>query len=93
MYGLVTFIEYRDSQDPKLLEMELYDSLEAAINRANALMDKYHEEYGEDYFERATYGNLMAVAGNGDVDWRAYIKYVDPSKYKSSDDENNGGME
>ena len=76
MYGLVTIIEYRDSQDPKLREMELYDSLAAAINRANALMDKYHEDYGEDYFERASYGNLMAVAGNGDVNWRAYIKQI-----------------
>ena len=76
MYGLVTFIEYRESQDPKLQEMELYDSLDAAINRANILMDKYHENYGEDYYERASYGNLMAVAGNGDVTWRAYIKRV-----------------
>ena len=38
MYGLVTFIAYRDSQDPKLQRMELFTSLEQAVDRANDLM-------------------------------------------------------
>ena len=73
MYGLVTFIAYRDSEDPRLQRMELYKSLDQAVERANALMDAYHRKYGEDYSERATAENLMAVAGNGDVTWRAWI--------------------
>lgn len=78
MYGLVTFIAYRDSEDPRLRRMELYESLDQAVERANALMDAYHEEYGEDYSERATAAKPMAVAGNGDVTWRAYISEVEP---------------
>lgn len=47
MYGLVTFIAYRDSEDPRLQRMELYKSLDQAVERANALMDAYHRKYGE----------------------------------------------
>jgi hypothetical protein len=78
MYGLVTFSAYRDSEDPRLQRMELYKSLDQAVERANALMDAYHRKYGEDYSERATAENLMAVAGNGDVTWRAWISEVEP---------------
>ena len=44
MYGLVTFIAYRDSQDPKLQRMELFTSLEQAVDRANDLMASCHRQ-------------------------------------------------
>lgn len=80
MYGLVTILERRDSQDPTLQVLELFNDLEDAINRANVLMNKFHEEYGKDYHEWASFGSLLGVAGNCDVTWRAYVKYIDPHK-------------
>ena len=77
MYGLVTFIVYRDSRDPRLQRMELFQSLEQAVERANDLMDSYHREYGEDYFERATVVKPSAVASNDDVSWYACISQVE----------------
>ena len=77
MYGLVTFIVYRDSRDPRLQRMELFHSLEQAVERANDLMDSYHREYGEDYFERATVVKPSAVASNDDVSWYACISQVE----------------
>lgn len=92
MYGLVTIIEHRDSQNPDLQKLELFDDLEEAINRARVLMNKYHEKYGKVYHEWASFGNLLGVAGNGDVTWRAYVKYIDPCKCKLSGEEHIGGV-
>ena len=91
MYGLVTILERRDSPNPELQKLELYDDLEDAINRANVLMNKFHEEYGKDYHEWASLGSLLGVAGNDDVTWRASVKYIDPNKCKLSGEEHIGG--
>ena len=77
MYGLVTIIEHRDSQNPDLQKLELFDE---------------HEKYGKVYHEWASFGNLLGVAGNGDVTWRAYVKYIDPCKCKLSGEEHIGGV-
>ena len=41
MYGIAELIEYPNSEDPKLQRIELFDSLEEAINRANRLIDVF----------------------------------------------------
>ena len=77
MYGLVTFIAYRDSQDPKLQRMELFTSLEQAVDRANDLMASCHRQNGEDYSERATVAKPIAVARADGVSWYAFIRRVE----------------
>ena len=77
MFGLVTFIQYPEDQDPRLQEFELFRTFEEAKERSDALLDAYEEEYGEDYHQRATEIKPLAFAGNGDVIWRAYIKETD----------------
>ena len=80
MYGITELIEYPGMQDPELVRMEIFKSIDDAISRSNDLMDKYHEEYGEDYFERATKDSLFAYAGNSDVTWRLYISEISDEK-------------
>ena len=41
MYGIAELIEYPNSEDPKLQRIELFDSLEEAINRTNRLIDVF----------------------------------------------------
>lgn len=73
MYGIAELIEYPNSEDPKLQRIELFDSLEEAINRANRLIDVFFEEFGGDYCLEATEKNMFAFATNDEVVWRAYI--------------------
>ncbi len=76
MYGITALIEYPGLEDPKLKNMEVFDTVEEAVTRANALVDDYHEEYDEDWSQRATVENLFACAGNSDVCFRVYIAEV-----------------
>lgn len=47
MYGIAELIEYPNSEDPKLQRIELFDSLEEAINRANRLIDVFLKSSAE----------------------------------------------
>ena len=76
MYGIAELIEYPNSEDPKLQRIELFDSLEEAINRANRLIDVFFEEFGGDYCLEATEKNMFAFATNDEVVWRAYITKI-----------------
>ena len=76
MYGLTTLIEFPNSDDPKLEGMELFDSAEAAVSKANKLLKVFIDEYGEDITQRATTKNLFAMGFNGEVTWRAYISEI-----------------
>ena len=76
MYGIAELIEYPNSEDPKLQRIELFDSLEEAINRANSLIDVFFEEFGGDYCLEATEKNMFAFATNDEVVWRAYITKI-----------------
>ena len=82
MYGIAELIEYPNSEDPKLQRIELFDSLEEAINRANrlidvfCLIDVFFEEFGGDYCLEATEKNMFAFATNDEVVWRAYITKI-----------------
>ena len=76
MYGIAELIEYPNSEDPKLQKIELFYSLEEAINKANSLIDVFFEEFGGDYFQKATEKNMFAVATNDEVIWRAYITKI-----------------
>ena len=80
MYGITELIEYPGMEDPKLVRMEIFERIDDAVLRSNDLMNKYHEEYGEDYFERATKDSLFACAGNSDVTWRLYISEISDGK-------------
>ena len=85
MYGIAELIEYPNSEDPKLQRIELFDSLEEAINRANEeainranrLIDVFFEEFGGDYCLEATEKNMFAFATNDEVVWRAYITKIE----------------
>ena len=44
--------------------------------RANSLLREFLEEFGEDYYEKASAKKPLATASNGEVDWWAYIKEV-----------------
>ena len=77
MYGIAELIEYPNSEDPKLQRIELFDSLEEAINRANRLIDVFFEEFGGDYCLEATEKNMFAFATNDEVVWRAYITKIE----------------
>ena len=76
MYGIAELIEYPNSEDPKLQRIELFDSLEEAINRANRLIDVFFEEFGGDYRLEATEENMFAFATNDEVIWRTYITKI-----------------
>lgn len=76
MYGLATFITFPESEDPEILKVELYHSLDAAVSRANDLLAAFIEEYDEDFSKRATAEKPFAVASNGDVIWRGYMQKV-----------------
>ncbi len=76
MYGIAELIEYPNSEDPKLQRIELFDSLEEAINRANRLIDVFFEEFGGDYCLEATEENMFAFATNDEVIWRTYITKI-----------------
>lgn len=76
MYGIAELIEYPHSEDPKLQKIELFDSLEEAINRANSLIDVFFEDFGGEYSQKATEKNLLAIASNDEVTWRAYITKI-----------------
>ena len=76
MYGIAELIEYPNSEDPKLQRIELFDSLEEAINRANRLIDVLFEEFGGDYCLEATEKNMFAFATNDEVIWRTYITKI-----------------
>ena len=80
MYGIAELIEYPNSEDPKLQRIELFDSLEEAIeeaiNRANRLIDVFFEEFGGDYCLEATEKNMFAFATNDEVIWRTYITKI-----------------
>ncbi len=76
MYGIAELIEYPNSEDPKLQRIELFDSLEEAINSANRLIDVFFEEFGGDYCLEATEKNMFAFATNDEVVWRAYITKI-----------------
>ena len=76
MYAIAELLEIPDWNDPKLERIEVFDSLEEALSRSDELLDLYHEEYGEDYYERANSKNMFAYAGNSDVTWRLYISEI-----------------
>lgn len=76
MYGVTALLELPISEDPKLEQMETFLNLENAISRANELLDIFVEEYGEDYSQKATTNNMMAIGYNGEVTWRAYIAKI-----------------
>ena len=80
MFGITELIEFPGMEDPKLVRMETFERIDDAISRSNDLMDKYHEEYGEDYYERATKESQFACAGNSDVTWRLYISEITDRK-------------
>lgn len=80
MFGITELIEYPGMQDPELLRMEIFDTVDEAIFRSNELLDEYNEEFGEDYYDRASKDNMFAYAGNGDVNWRLYISEITEKK-------------
>ena len=76
MYGLVLFITSAESEEPEIQMIDLYHSLEAAVSRANDLLEKFINENDVNDSERATVQKPFAAASNGDVVWRAYIHRV-----------------
>lgn len=73
MFALCAFIEYPDRPDYTLKTIELLSSFDEARQRSDVLMNEFHEQYGEDIYERATEERPLAVSSNGEVVWRAYI--------------------
>ena len=63
--------------NPELLGIEIVENTGEAISRANELLRRYIDKYGEEYYEIATVGNPFALAQNGDVTWKAYISDVE----------------
>ena len=78
MFGVTVLIENSCSDDPELQCMELFQTLDDVLFRANHLMDEFSLECGsdEDSLEPATRETLLAVTFNDDLTWRAYIAEI-----------------
>ena len=76
MYGVINIIKFPDFEDPRMLSLELFPTFDEAEKRTREIVEKFIEEYGEDYVEYATEKRPVAIMFNGDVIAYAFIEKV-----------------
>ena len=76
MYGVINIIKFPDFEDPRMLSLELFPTFVEAEKRTREIVEKFIEEYGEDYVEYATEKRPVAIMFNGDVIAYAFIEKV-----------------